>query len=96
MTKHNQPPRIPDAACAPLSAGVLMLAVGLFGLAAHQPLLFPSLGLAAALQVETPDQASARPQISVAGHLIGLLAGALPASGCLARQTRPASCPRTS
>lgn len=36
MTQHNPPPGIPDAAWAPLPAGAVLLAVGLFGLAAHQ------------------------------------------------------------
>ncbi|MFC4638926.1 HPP family protein [Deinococcus hohokamensis] len=66
---------IPDAIWAPLSAGALMLVAGLVGLAAHQPLLFPSLGPTAFLQSETPDQDSARPYNTVVGHLIGLLAG---------------------
>ncbi|MGI8748327.1 MAG: hypothetical protein ACR2J4_08280 [Deinococcus sp.] len=47
-------PSIPETVWAPLSAGALMLVVGLIGLAAHQPLLFPSLGPTAFLQVETP------------------------------------------
>lgn len=68
-------PSIPDAVWAPLSAGALMLVVGLAGLAAHQPLLFPSLGPTAFLHSETPDQDSARPYNTVVGHLIGLLAG---------------------
>ncbi|BDP43735.1 hypothetical protein DAETH_37040 (plasmid) [Deinococcus aetherius] len=68
-------PGIPQALWAPLSAGALILVIGLFGLAAHQPLLFPSLGPTAFLQTETPDQPSARPYHVVVGHLVGLLAG---------------------
>jgi len=74
-SEHN--PSIPDAIWAPLSAGLLILAVGLVGLGLHQPLLFPSLGPTAFLQSETPDQPSARPYNSIVGHLIGLMAGFL-------------------
>ena len=72
-----QKPAVPDAVWAPLSAAALILVVGLIGLAAHQPLLFPSLGPTAFLQTETPDQPSARPYAVVVGHLVGLFAGFL-------------------
>jgi len=71
----EQKPSIPEMVWAPLAAGALILMVGLLGLAAHQPLLFPSLGPTAFLQTETPDQPSARPYNSIVGHLTGLLAG---------------------
>ncbi len=67
--------RWPDAAWAPLSAGLLMLWVGLVGLALHQPLLFPSLGPTAFLLAETPDQPASRPYNTLVGHGAGLLAG---------------------
>ena len=74
-TEHK--PFIPDAVWAPISAGVLLLVVGVLGLVTHQPLLFPSLGPTAFLQTETPDQPSARPYNVVVGHLVALLAGFL-------------------
>jgi hypothetical protein len=49
--------------------------VGLVGLAAGQPWLFPSLGPTAFLQAETPDQKSSRFYNTVVGHLIGFAAG---------------------
>lgn len=70
-------PNVPDAVWAPLSAGALMLVIGLVGLIAHQSLLFPSLGPTAFLQTETPDQPSARPYNVIVGHLVGLLSGFL-------------------
>ncbi len=68
---------VPEAVWAPLSAAALLLVIGLIGLAAHQPLLFPSLGPTAFLQTETPEAPSARPYNVVVGHLVGLLAGFL-------------------
>jgi len=77
-------PNIPDAVWAPLSAGALILVIGLIGLVAHQPLLFPSLGPTAFLQTETPDQPSSRPYNVIVGHLVGLLAGFLAVWVCQA------------
>lgn len=60
-----------------------LIALGLFGvlgalsLAAGQPLLVPSLGPTVFIQLETPDQPSARPWNVMAGHSAGLLAGVL-------------------
>jgi CBS-domain-containing membrane protein len=73
----EQKPAIPDAVWAPISAGALMLVIGLLGLVTHQPLLFPSLGPTAFLQTETPEQPGARPYNVVVGHVVGLLAGFL-------------------
>ncbi len=42
--------KIPDLIWAPIASGVLILLVGLLGLAAHQPWLFPSLGPTAFLR----------------------------------------------
>lgn len=70
-----QRPFIPDVVWAPLTAGALLLVIGLVGLVAHTPLVFPSLGPTAFLQTETPDQPGARPYNTVVGHLVGLLAG---------------------
>ncbi|BAY43621.1 hypothetical protein SAMD00079811_12010 [Scytonema sp. HK-05] len=68
---------LPDVVWAPLTAGGLMLMVGIIGLLAHQPWLFPSLGPTAFLQVETPGQPTARFYNTVIGHCLGLGAGFL-------------------
>ncbi|MEG4107917.1 HPP family protein [Microcoleus sp. S13_C5] len=75
--KRRWPASVPDKVWAPLGAGGLILVVGLIGLLAGQPWLFPSLGPTAFLQVETPDQRSARFYNTVVGHLLGLGAGLL-------------------
>ena len=67
--------RLPDLVWAPLAVGSLLLAVGLIGLAAGQPWLFPSLGPSAFLQAEKPGEKSARFYNMVIGHLVGMLAG---------------------
>ncbi len=54
-----------------------MIVVGLFGFFTKQPLLFPSLGPTAFLQVEDPDVRMARFYNTVVGHLIGLASGVL-------------------
>lgn len=66
---------VPQMLWAPLAAGALLLLVGVLGLAAGQPLLFPSLGPTAFLQVETPDQPGARFRNVVVGHGVGIAAG---------------------
>jgi len=66
---------VPDSLWGPLTVGGLLLAVGLIGLAAGQPWLFPSLGPTAFLQAEQPGQKSARFYNTVVGHLVGLAAG---------------------
>lgn len=71
------PPRIPDIIWAPLVAGVLILVVGLTGVAAHRPWLFASLASTAFLQVETPEHPSSRFYNAVMGHLIGLASAML-------------------
>lgn len=75
--KRRWPASVPDKVWAPLGAGGLILVVGSIGLLAGQPWLFPSLGPTAFLQVETPDQRSARFYNTVVGHLLGLGAGLL-------------------
>ena len=60
-----------------------VLALAMSGLAAYltkQPLLFPSLGLAALLFFEQPMSAGSSPRNTLIGHLVAVLAGAL----CLA------------
>lgn len=63
---------IPDGVWTPLAAGLLMLLVGLVGLAAGRPLLFPSLGPTAIIQAQTPDDSTARPYNVVVSHLAAL------------------------
>ncbi|MBE9182485.1 HPP family protein [Oculatella sp. LEGE 06141] len=69
------PSWIPDIVWTPIAAGSLMLVVGLFAQVAHQPWLFPSLGPTAFLQVEKPEQSSARFYNALMGHVHGLIAG---------------------
>jgi hypothetical protein len=71
-----------------LAVGSLLLAVGLIGLAAGQPWLFPSLGPTAFLQAEKPGEPSARFYNTVVGHLVGLGAG-LAAVWLLGASTAP-------
>ncbi len=66
---------VPDAAWGPIAVGAELLAVGLVGLAAGQPWLFPSLGPTAFLHAERPDHVSSRAYNTVVGHLVGLDAG---------------------
>ena len=81
---------LPDLVWGPLAVGSLLLAVGLIGLAAGQPWLFPSLGPTAFLQAEKPGEPSARFYNTVVGHLVGLGAGlaAVLAAGGLDRTRR--------
>ena len=69
--------KIPEPIWGPLAVGSLLGAVGLIGLAAGQPWLFPSLGPTAFLVAEQPSQPSSRLWNSVVGHLVGLAAGLL-------------------
>ena len=66
---------IPDGVWAPIMGGLLILAVGIIGLIAGQPWLFPSLGPTAYLQVETPGLKSAHFYNTIVGHYIGIIAG---------------------
>lgn len=66
---------VPDAAWGPIAVGGELLAVGLVGLAAGQPWLFPSLGPTAFLHAERPDHASSRAYNTIVGHLVELGAG---------------------
>jgi hypothetical protein len=69
--------RIPDAVWGPVVAGILILIVGLIGLAFGQPWLFPSLGPTAYLQVEQPGMKAAQFYNTFVGHMIGMGAGFL-------------------
>jgi CBS-domain-containing membrane protein len=70
-------PRIPDILWDPLAAAALMISIGLLGVFTNTPLLFPSLGPTAFLQIENPELKSARFYNTVVGHLIGLISGVL-------------------
>jgi hypothetical protein len=66
---------IPDLAWSPLVAGLLILLVGLVGLAAGKPWLLPSLGPSAALMALSPAHPTARLWNTLVGHLLGIAAG---------------------
>lgn len=66
---------VPEAVWGPLVVGALLAAVGLIGLAAGQPWLFPSLGPTAYLVAEEPGKPSSRFYNTVVGHLVGFAAG---------------------
>ena len=80
--------KIPELVWAPTVAGLLMLIVGAFGLAVHQPLIFPSLGPTAFLQAELPQLPSSRLYNTIVGHLLGMGAGLL-AVALLGASTAP-------
>ena len=69
------PARIPDALWTPLTAVGLVVVVGVCGVIADQPWLYPSLGPSALVTAEYPNQQAARFRDVVLGHLIGLFAG---------------------
>ncbi len=69
------PPNVPNIIWGPLAAGALIIMIGALGVYANQPLLFPSLGPTAFLQVEDPELRTARFYNTVMGHVIGLCAG---------------------
>ncbi len=71
------PPEVPDAVWAPLTAAGLMVVVGILGIIANQPWLFPSLGPTAFLQAEVPDHRMARFRHVLLGHAIGVGSGYL-------------------
>jgi hypothetical protein len=66
---------VPDLFWATLGEGGLVLALAAIGWAAHQPLVFASLGPTVYELVEQPQLPSAMPYNIIAGHLIGLGAG---------------------
>jgi hypothetical protein len=71
------PAKLPDTVWAPLVTGTLILIVGIIGLIAGQPWLFPALGPTAFIQAERPDLKSSRFYNVVVGHLCGMVAGIL-------------------
>jgi hypothetical protein len=71
------PARVPTVLWAPLTAAGLVIEVGVLGIIANQPWLYPSLGPSALVQAEFPSQQAARFRDVVLGHAIGLGAGLL-------------------
>jgi hypothetical protein len=63
--------RLLPAALSALALGL----IGLLGMWAGIPWLFPSLGPTIAIQTSAPDSAGARPYNVIAGHLVGLISG---------------------
>jgi CBS-domain-containing membrane protein len=60
----------------PAMASALTLGlIGLLGMWAGMPWLFPSLGPTIAIQTSAPDSTGARPYNVIAGHLVGLICG---------------------
>ncbi len=72
---RHWPPNVPDIVWGPLAAATLIVVVGALGIATNQPLLFPSLGPTAFLQVEDPELRVARLYNTVVGHIVGIFAG---------------------
>jgi acid phosphatase family membrane protein YuiD len=68
---------VPDEVQAAFWEGLLLLIVGLVGLAARMPLLLASLGPTAYEQTEMPHLRSSRPYNVIVGHMAGLAAGFL-------------------
>ena len=66
---------IPDSVWGSLTAGGLLLVVGLLGLVAGLPVLVPSLGPTAVIIAITPAHPSARAWNTLVGHASGLAAG---------------------
>ncbi|MGC2639525.1 MAG: hypothetical protein WA294_20245, partial [Acidobacteriaceae bacterium] len=57
---------------APAGEALLILLAGLAGWAAHQPMIFASLGPTAYELIETPHRRSAEPYSIVVGHAVGV------------------------
>lgn len=67
--------RLPDVVWAPLVSGILMLAPGVLAVVTGQVWLFPSLGPTAFLQAEAPALRMSKLYNTLAGHLVGIVAG---------------------
>jgi len=61
-----------DLLIAPIGEALLIVVAGAAGWAAHQPLVFASLGPTAYELIETPHRRSAQPYSILAGHLAGV------------------------
>jgi CBS-domain-containing membrane protein len=66
-------PAVPEILWSPLTAGVLTLASGFIGLAAHQMWLFPSVAPTAYLHAVNPHLPTARFYNTVVGHFIAIV-----------------------
>ena len=66
-----------DLLVAPAGEAALIFVVALAGWAAHQPLIFTSLGPTAYELIETPERGSACTYNIMVGHLTGVAAGFL-------------------
>jgi hypothetical protein len=67
----------PSSAYAATVSALAIGSIGVFGLLAQQPLLFPSLGPTLFLQAVTPNSPGARCWNVVVGHALGLCIGFL-------------------
>jgi hypothetical protein len=74
---HEKVARVPDRYWAPAAAAVMVSAVAAIGFAAHEPLLFASLGPSAYLAARKPHERSGAFYSVFIGHMIGLGAGFL-------------------
>ncbi len=72
---QHWPPEVPDIVWGPLAAAALIIVIGLLGVIANEPLLFPSLGPTAFLQVEDPEFRASRLYNTIVGHFLGIAAG---------------------
>ncbi len=72
---RHWPPEIPDIVWGPLAAAALIVVIGVLGVIAGEPLLFPSLGPTAFLQVEDPEFRASRIYNTIMGHCVGIAAG---------------------
>jgi hypothetical protein len=79
---------IPDPLWVPVVSAVMVLLVGVLGLASGRPWLGPSLGPSVILVAMSPAHPTARSWNIVAGHLVGL-AAAIAAVMALGAQTAP-------
>jgi hypothetical protein len=68
---------IPDPVWAPIATTLVLLCVGVTGVIARQPWLFPSLGPTAFTQTEYPGHRTARFYNVLMGHGCGVAAGLL-------------------
>src|SRR3954447_26034468 len=75
LPRIEKPTNMQELAWGPIVSGILMLIVGVVGLAVGRPWLFPSLGPTAYLQAESPSNPASRFYNTVIGHFVGIAAG---------------------
>ncbi|WP_225741196.1 HPP family protein [Halorussus halophilus] len=68
---------MPKAIRASVTAGLLLLVVGVFAVATGRTFLFPSLGPSAYLLATKPRAPESHPRRVAGGHLVGIVAGLL-------------------